>query len=88
MANQGHAAFFPALETELLGWVSDRGQQGFGESTAELRLQAFKLAKKDPTAQNFKASVDWCYALMKHHSLSIRRCTQISQNSQRIMKTS
>ena len=79
MANRGRAAFYPALETELLVWVSDRRHQEFGASSAELRLKALKLAKKDPTAQNFKASVHCCYAFMKRHSLSIRRCTHISQ---------
>ena len=38
-----------------------------------------KLAKRDPTAQKYKASVDWCYALMNWHTLSIRRRTHISQ---------
>ena len=79
MVNRGRAAFYAALETELLGWVSDRRHQEFGASSAELRLKALKLAKKDPKAQNFKASVHCCYAFMKRHSLSIRRRTHISQ---------
>jgi hypothetical protein len=53
-AERGRPALFPILEAELLQWVTDRRQGGYGISTAELRLKALKLAKKEPIARDFK----------------------------------
>ena len=79
MADRGSSAHFPAIEKELLPWVNDRRQQGLSISTTELRLKALNIAKNTENAQQFKASIDWCYGFMKRHDLSIRRRTHISQ---------
>ena len=79
MADRGSSAHFPELEAELLQWVTDRRLQGYGISTAELRLQGQHLAKKKPNNANFRASVAWSYAFLKSHNLSIRRRTHIAQ---------
>jgi hypothetical protein len=78
MADRGSSAHFPELEAELLQCETDRRLQGYGVSTAELRLKGLHLAKKTNKA-NFRASVDWSYALFKRHNLSIRRRTHIAQ---------
>jgi hypothetical protein len=78
MADRGSSAHFPELEAELLQWVTDRRLQGYGVSTAELRLKGLHLAKKTNNA-NFRASVAWSYAILKIHNLSIRRRTHIAQ---------
>ena len=46
MADRGSSAHFPELEAELLQWVTDRRFQGYGVSTAELRLKGLHLPKK------------------------------------------
>jgi hypothetical protein len=46
MADRGSSAHFPELEAELLQWVTNRRLQGYGVSTAELRLKGLHLAKK------------------------------------------
>ena len=74
MADRGSSAHFP----ELLQWVTDRRLQGYGVSTAELRLKGLHLGKKTNNA-NFRASVAWSYAFLKSHNLSIRRRTHIAQ---------
>lgn len=51
MAERGRSALFPDLEAELLIWVTERRQQGYGVSTAEIRVKALKIAKKDPKAR-------------------------------------
>lgn len=79
MAERGRSALFPNIEAELLNWVTERRLQGYGVSTAEIRITALKIAKKDPKARDFKASTDWCYSFLKRHNLSIRRRTHISQ---------
>jgi hypothetical protein len=46
MADRGSSAHFPELESELLQWVTDRRFQGYGVSTAELRLKGLHFPKK------------------------------------------
>lgn len=55
MAERGRSALFPNIEAELLNWVTERRLQGYGVSTAEIRITALKIAKKDPKARDFKA---------------------------------
>jgi hypothetical protein len=57
MADRGSSAHFPELEAELLQWVTNRRLQGYGVSTAELRLKGLHLAKKKKKNANFRASV-------------------------------
>lgn len=62
------AAHWPALETELLIWVTERQQHGVVVSTTELRLKAIHLSKQAPNCQQFCVSVDWWYDFLRRHS--------------------
>ena len=72
------AAHWPALETELLIWVTERQQHGVVVSTTELRLKAIHLSKQAPNCQQFCVSVDWWYDFLRRHQLSICHRTHIS----------
>ncbi|MCU7901008.1 MAG: hypothetical protein KZQ66_02470, partial [Candidatus Thiodiazotropha sp. (ex Lucinoma aequizonata)] len=77
-AERGSKAHFPEVEVQLLEWITDRRRQGIAVATIEIRLQAKMIANRlQQTA--FKVSVNWVYAFLKRHSLSIRRRTHIAQ---------
>ena len=68
MAERGSSAHFPELEADILKWVTDRRLQGYGISTAELRLKAILMAKQKDNCAQFRASVDWSYAFLKRNA--------------------
>ena len=78
MADRGSKAHHPALEEELMVFVSDRRRGGVGVSTRDLRKDAKKIAKRQNNT-TFGGSVNWVYAFLRRHNLSIRRRTHIAQ---------
>ena len=78
MADRGSKAHHPALEEELMVFVSDRRRRGVGVSTRDLRKEAKKIAKRRKIT-TFCGSINWVYAFLRRHNLSIRRHTNIAQ---------
>ena len=78
MADRGSKAHHPELEEELMAYVTDRRRRGVGVSTRELRKEAKKIAKRQKIT-TFGGSVNWVYAFLRRHNLSIRRRTHIAQ---------
>ena len=74
MADRGSKAHHPALEEELMVFVSDRRRRGVGVSTRDLRKEA-----KRQNNTTFGGSVNWVYAFLRRHNLSIGRRTHIAQ---------
>lgn len=77
MADRGRDPLFPQIETQLRKWVTDQRQQGLGVTITELRTQALSIAKSDPSAQDFKASVEWCYAFFNRQNSLEQLKTQV-----------
>ena len=70
---------FPALEEELLKWITDRRQQGAAVSVTEVRITAMLLVRSIPGTSNFKASYEWGRRFMQRHNLSVRCRSKIAQ---------
>ena len=61
-----------------MSFVTDRRRRAVGVSTRELRLEAKKIAKRQKIT-TFGGSINWVYAFLRRHNLSIRRRTHIAQ---------
>ena len=81
-ANRGKKAAWPGLETDLLGWITEKRNNGLAILPSLVRLKALEMAKDEKygiPAGHFKAGKHWCQLFMKLNSLSIRQKTTIAQ---------
>jgi len=78
--NHHGVAHFLELEKELVCWVREKRQGGFGIST-NVMSQGQTYCKEIWTrgGKKFRASKHWCYRFMERNGFSIRRRTTVAQ---------
>ena len=77
-ADRGKKCYWPALEDEVVKWVTEQRQDGYIVTRNLIRLHAQVLAQKWNVA-NFSGTNSWCTRFMKRRGLAIRQKTKIAQ---------
>ena len=73
---------WPGLETDLLGWIKEKRNNGLAILPSLVRLKALEMAKDEKygiPAGHFKAGNHWCQRFMKRNGLSLRQKTTLAQ---------
>lgn len=73
-ANRGKKAAWPGLETDLLGWITEKRNNGLVILPSLVRLKALEMTKDEKygiPARHFKAGNHWCQRFMKRNDLSL-----------------
>ena len=73
-ANRGKKAAWPGLETDLLGWITQKRNNGLASLPSLAQLKALKMAKDQKygiSVGNFKAGNQWGQRFMKGNDLSL-----------------
>ena len=79
-ANRDKKAAWPGLETDLLGWITEKRNNGLAILPSLVWLKALKMAKKyGIPAGQFKAGNHWCQRFMKWNGLLLRQKTTLAQ---------
>ncbi|RLN79146.1 hypothetical protein DYB28_007470 [Aphanomyces astaci] len=70
-------------EAIIVQWVQDMRNEGIPVATIMLQLKAKELAEeKGISANEFKASRDWCTSFKKRHGFTLRQKTRQGQDTQ------
>lgn len=81
-ANRGKKAAWPGLETDLLGWITKKRNNGLAILPSLVRLKALETAKDEKyriPAGHLKAGNHWCQRFIKQNGLSLRQKTTLAQ---------
>ena len=81
-ANRGKKAAWPGLQTDLLGWITEKRNNGLAIVPSLVRLKALKMAKDEKygiPARHLKAGNQWCQCFMKRNDLLLRQRTTVAQ---------
>ena len=81
-ANRGKKAAWPGLETDLLGWITEKRNNGLASLPSLARLKALEMTKDQKygiSVGHFKAGNQWGQRFMKGNDLSLRQKTTPAQ---------
>ena len=81
-ANHWKKAAWPGLETDLLGWIKEKRNNGLAILSSLVWLKALEMAKDEKygiPAGHFKAGNCWCQGFMKRNGLQLRQKTTLAQ---------